>query len=109
MPRKSQLNNINFVGSINIYFMLPHSTLIFCSQLAKERAEELKRKAETEGASVRPKKAKQPLKVFRDGVGKYLNLQEASTTSKVQGKPQDVPAKKPKKEGGYGFKGFDNW
>lgn len=56
---------------------------------------------------MRPKKAQQPLKVFRTGVGKYLNLQELST-SKLQAKTQEVPAKKPKKEGG-GFGGFDNW
>lgn len=78
-------------------------------ELVKERAEELKRKAESEDANIRPKKAKQPLKVFRDGVGKYLNLQELSATGKPQAKTQEVPAKKPKKEGNYGFGGFNNW
>lgn len=82
-------------------------------QLVKDRAEELKRKAETEGSQVRPKKAKQPLKVFRDGVGKYLNLQEvappAAPTGSKTTKGQEVPAKKVKKDGKFGFGGFDNW
>lgn len=73
----------------------------------------MKRKAETEGSQVRPKKAKQPLKVFRDGVGKYLNLQEvappAASTSSKAAKTQEAPAKKVKKEGKFGFGGFDNW
>lgn len=80
-------------------------------QLIKDRAEELKRKAEAEGSQVRPKKAKQPLKVFRDGVGKYLNLQEVAppaTTTKTA-KTQEPPAKKVKTDKKFGFGGFDNW
>lgn len=74
-----------------------------------ERAEELKRKAETEGPGVKPKKAaSQPLKVFRNGVGKYLNLQETASTSKVV-KKDEVPAKKQKKDPNYKFGGFDSW
>nr|XP_013190079.1 unnamed protein product [Amyelois transitella] len=77
-------------------------------QLAVERAQELKRKAEEE-PGVKPKKAsKQPLKVFREGVGKYLNLQETPVTNKPA-KTQEVPAKKPKKDTKYGFGGFDSW
>lgn len=78
-------------------------------QLIKDRAVELKRKAETEDSQIRPKKAKQPLKVFRDGVGKYLNLQELSTTNSKTSKTQEVLAKKVKKDGKYNFGGFDNW
>lgn len=73
-----------------------------------ERTEELKRKAEAEGPGVKPKKAStQPLKVFREGVGKYLNLQETATTSKS--KTQEVPAKKSKKDTKYNFGSFDAW
>ncbi|KAH9629415.1 hypothetical protein HF086_013329 [Spodoptera exigua] len=80
-------------------------------QLVKDRAEELKRKAEEEGSQVRPKKAKQPLKVFRDGVGKYLKLQEVAppATSSKPTKTQEPPAKKVKNDKKYGFGAFDNW
>lgn len=68
----------------------------------------MKRKAEAEGPGVKPKKAStQPLKVFREGVGKYLNLQELGTTTKT--KPQEVPTKKPKKDPKYNFGSFDSW
>ncbi|CAH2217332.1 jg5642 [Pararge aegeria aegeria] len=78
-------------------------------QLIAERAEELKRKAEAEGPGVKPKKAsKQPLKVFRDGVGKYLNLQEVTTTSKTP-KNQETLAKKSKKDNNYNFGSFSSW
>ncbi|KAJ2952549.1 hypothetical protein O0L34_g6870 [Tuta absoluta] len=78
-------------------------------QLAIERAEELKRQAELEGPGVKPKKAtKQPLKVFRDGVGKYLNLQEVASTSKPA-KPDETPVKKTKKDKNYNFGSFDSW
>lgn len=60
-------------------------------------------------SGIKPKKAnKQPLKVFRDGVGKYLNLQEHSSTSKTT-KGQEVPAKKAKKDSKYNFGSFDAW
>ncbi|KAG7306915.1 hypothetical protein JYU34_007022 [Plutella xylostella] len=75
-------------------------------QLVIERAEELKRKAESEG--VKPKKASaQPLTVFRSGVGKYLNLQSSATTSKPA-KTEEVPAKKAK-NANYKFGSFDAW
>lgn len=78
-------------------------------QLTKERAEELKRQAEENGPGVKPKKAtKQPLKVFREGVGKYLNLQVASTSGKST-KNEEVPAKKPKKGKNFDFGSFDSW
>ncbi|XP_028028823.1 RING-type E3 ubiquitin-protein ligase PPIL2 [Bombyx mandarina] len=74
-------------------------------ELAKERAAELKRKAEEKDPGVRPKKATQPLKVFREGVGKYLNLQESTTKP---GKDQEIPTKKPKKDV-TSFGNFDTW
>lgn len=78
----------------------------FLLQIAAERAEEIKKQAES---GVKPKKAnKQPLKVFRDGVGKYLNLQELSSTSKAS-KGQEVPTKKAKKDANYNFGSFDAW
>lgn len=71
-----------------------------------ERAEELKRKAEMEGAGVKPKKAStQPLKVFRDGVGKYLSLQPAPKATKNE----EVPAKKTKTNSKYKFGSFYSW
>lgn len=68
--------------------------------------EELKRQAEAR-PGVKPKKASsQPLKVFRSGVGKYLDLQES--TSKTA-KTQEVPTKKMKKDKVYKFGSFDSW
>lgn len=73
----------------------------------EERAAELKRQAEEAGPGVKPKKAsKQPLKVFRSGVGKYLNLQDSSTKPN---KSDEVPTKKVKKEGNYKFGSFEAW
>lgn len=77
------------------------------NQLVAERAAELKRQAEEEGPGVKPKKAvKQPLKVFREGVGKYLNLEELSTNK--ANKSQE-PAKKLKKDNNYKFGSFESW
>lgn len=74
--------------------------------MAAERAEELKRQAEENSAGIKPKKAtKQPLKVFREGVGKYLNLPASNNKSQ---KNEAVPTKKAKK-GNYEFGGFDSW
>ncbi|VVC95358.1 unnamed protein product [Leptidea sinapis] len=76
-------------------------------QLLAERAEELKKQAEAESKGIKPKKANnQPLKVFRDGVGKYLNLQEL-TNNKTTNK--EVPAKKVKKDTKSGFGSFESW
>lgn len=76
--------------------------------MIKERAEELKRQAEESGPGVKPKKAtKQPLKVFRQGVGKYLNLQVPSTSAKAA-KNEAVPAKK-SKDKNFDFGNFDSW
>ncbi|GBP26172.1 Peptidyl-prolyl cis-trans isomerase-like 2 [Eumeta japonica] len=78
-------------------------------QLANERLEELKRKAEAEDPGIKPKKASnQPLKVFREGVGKYLNLQELTNVNKGN-KNEEVPTKKSKKETNYKFGSFDSW
>ncbi|XP_047988392.1 RING-type E3 ubiquitin-protein ligase PPIL2 [Leguminivora glycinivorella] len=75
-------------------------------QLMEERAAELKKQSEESGPGVKPKKAStQPLKVFRTGVGKYLNLEPSSSKPK----PDETPAKKPKKEGNYKFGSFDAW
>ncbi|XP_047527968.1 RING-type E3 ubiquitin-protein ligase PPIL2 [Vanessa atalanta] len=78
-------------------------------QLALERAEEMKKRAAEQELGVKPKKGStQPLKVFRDGVGKYLNLQEEPSTSKPSVN-QEVPAKKAKKDGKYNFGTFESW
>ncbi|CAK1552585.1 unnamed protein product [Leptosia nina] len=78
-------------------------------QLAAERVQELKRQAEAESQGVKPKKAatKQPLKVFRQGVGKYLNLTEVPESNKNT--KAQVPSKKVKKESKNGFGSFDSW
>ncbi|XP_013789836.1 peptidyl-prolyl cis-trans isomerase-like 2, partial [Limulus polyphemus] len=74
-------------------------------QLAKERAEEYKKKEEEKKATTTNKKSIQ-LKVFREGVGKYLNLEES------KGKEKDLPTpplKKKKKVVAGGFGNFSSW
>jgi len=44
-------------------------------QLAKERAEEAQKQAEAVVEAKKQRKRNEPLKVYREGVAKYLNLQ----------------------------------
>ncbi|XP_072943579.1 RING-type E3 ubiquitin-protein ligase PPIL2 [Epargyreus clarus] len=77
-------------------------------QLAAERAEELKKQSEAEKQENKQKRVSKQLKVFRDGVGKYLNIQEHSLGSKAA-KTNEVPVKKPRKDAKSGFGSFDSW
>lgn len=73
-------------------------------QIAKER-EEARQTEEEEKRKAMPKKAAAPLKVFRSGIGKYINLEEHSksgTDDKLE------PLTKKKKEVGYQFN-FNKW
>ncbi|KAK6625399.1 hypothetical protein RUM43_005696 [Polyplax serrata] len=72
--------------------------------LTKER-EEAKR-AEEEKNKKEAKKEAPPLKVYRSGVGKYINLEEHSKAN--MDKRMEPPAKR-KKEIGYDFKNFKSW
>lgn len=77
-------------------------------QLAAERAEEMKKKSQEAEQNKSERDSKQPLKVFRSGVGKYLDLGNNSTSSIKTGQLEEPVAKK-KKEVGYEFKNFSSW
>ncbi|KAH8401626.1 hypothetical protein KR009_006926, partial [Drosophila setifemur] len=72
-------------------------------QLAKEREEEAASKEETVKKAEQQKRMKEPLKVYRDGVGKYLKLQMAAKKTEM-----DASAVK-KKKLGSGFGDFSSW
>ena len=74
-------------------------------QIAKER-EEAKKAEEEEKKKAVAKKPAAPLKVFRSGIGKYINLEEHSSTSTDNNKSE--PPTKKKKEVGYKFN-FNSW
>ena len=74
--------------------------------LAKERAEEIAKK-QLEIEEKQRKKDKQPLKVYRDGVGKYLcTVAEPSTSTALS---KNEPEIKKKKKGNYNFGDFSSW
>lgn len=79
-------------------------------QLANERQTEIER-VEKEKEEILKKKAgtssKQPLKVYREGVGKYLNKPTTSRADLVQSSSGE-PAKK-KKNANYDFGDFKAW
>ncbi|XP_054258286.1 RING-type E3 ubiquitin-protein ligase PPIL2-like [Macrosteles quadrilineatus] len=79
-------------------------------QLAAERSEELKKRAE-EAAAEQTSKPRvvpnQPLKAFHGGVGKYIRPETLNSKEKILS-PSEPPAKK-KKEVGYQFKNFNSW
>ncbi|KAJ6649621.1 RING-type E3 ubiquitin-protein ligase PPIL2, partial [Pseudolycoriella hygida] len=76
-------------------------------QLAKEREEEIERqrKAVEDEAKKRAQKS-QPLKVYRDGIGKYLNIGGKTTNENLE----DVTAAKRQKrsDASYKFKDFSS-
>lgn len=73
-------------------------------QLALEREEEEKKREEAARApKIVPRSIDGPLKVYRSGVGKYINMNQ-----KTSDRPSE-PAAKKKKNIGYKFGDFSNW
>lgn len=78
-------------------------------QLIQEREKEAKRlEEEAAAAKRRLKSIKGKLKVYREGVGKYINLHELSDKPEKSESPAAPPPKK-KKAIGYQFGSFSNW
>ncbi|EEB16795.1 conserved hypothetical protein [Pediculus humanus corporis] len=73
--------------------------------LQKER-EEARKAEELENKKAEIKKEAPPLKVYRSGVGKYINLEEHS---KMNSDKKLEPSSKKRKEVGYDFKNFNSW
>lgn len=81
-------------------------------QLIKERAEEIEKQQQQMNEEKKQKRLKEPLKVFREGVGKYLNLQALKQTIKEDSKPVTSLAAGPirkKASSKAGFGDFSSW
>lgn len=78
-------------------------------ELAKERAEDLaNRQKQAEEDAKKMEQKRKPLKAFRTGVGKYLNLSElGASTSKVS--VSDPPPQKKKKDVKSTLGDFSSW
>lgn len=79
-------------------------------QLAKEREDEIERQRKAiEDEAKRKAQRNQPLKVYRDGIGKYLNIGD-SVKSKDETVESETLAKKQKrKDSTYKFENFSSW
>lgn len=78
--------------------------------LAKERADELEKQQKAAADEIKRKERNQPLKVFRSGVGKYLNTAATPSTSSNQlANNTGEPLSKKKKGKNYGFGDFGSW
>lgn len=82
-------------------------------ELAKERSEEIEKKRQeiVEQEKIKEQKKIGPLKAFRQGVGKYLNIPPEVKTgsSKNMVSFTDEPVKKRKKEIKQGLSDFSSW
>lgn len=81
-------------------------------QLAKERSDELEKQQKAISDEKKRKERAQPLKVFRSGVGKYLNtsaVKSTTTTDTATVSSSDSVIKKTKPNSSYGFGNFGSW
>ncbi|CAD7014882.1 unnamed protein product [Ceratitis capitata] len=79
-------------------------------ELEKERAAEVEKQVQVAAEVKKQKRLNEPLKVYRQGVGKYLNLKEvkANSTPESSGKI-DATKKKQKSLGKASFGDFSGW
>ncbi|XP_004537508.1 peptidyl-prolyl cis-trans isomerase-like 2 [Ceratitis capitata] len=79
-------------------------------ELEKERAAEVEKQVQVAAEVKKQKRLNEPLKVYRQGVGKYLNLKEvkANSTPDSSGKI-DATKKKQKSLGKASFGDFSGW
>lgn len=84
-------------------------------QLAKEREEEIeKQRKAIEDEAKRKQQKNQPLKVYREGIGKYLNIggSGSSSSSKATADNDEdmtVAKKQKRKDASYKFENFSSW
>lgn len=84
-------------------------------QLAKERADELEKRQKAIVDEQKRKERAQPLKVFRSGIGKYLNTTAIKTSTQPDATAVSAnvsgesTAKKKKSNSNYGFGNFGSW
>lgn len=78
-------------------------------QLAKERAEEAAKVERTIQDEKKQKQRNQPLKVFRQGIGKYLNTAAVSAEVAGTSEASEPVVKKKKDNPKSGFGNFSSW
>lgn len=79
-------------------------------QLAKEREEEIERQRKAiEDEAKRKLQKNQPLKVYRDGIGKYLNIGGSSKATEENVEDVTVAKKQKRKDASYKFDNFSSW
>lgn len=80
-------------------------------QLAKEREDEIERQRKAvEEEAKRKQQRNQPLKVYRDGIGKYLNIGSGNSKTAEENVEDVTVAKKQKrKDATYKFENFSSW
>lgn len=80
-------------------------------QLASERADEADRKEQEKNAEQTKKRLKEPLKVYREGVGKYLNIQAVKQTQKEENSTTTLFGGHIRKKAAAktGFNDFSSW
>lgn len=82
-------------------------------QLAEQRAAVVEEQRQRAAAELKQKQRAQPVKVFRQGVGKYLDKTASGTTTPAAtAANSDEPtaaAKKAKRSTDYRFKDFSSW
>ncbi|XP_014085834.2 RING-type E3 ubiquitin-protein ligase PPIL2 [Bactrocera oleae] len=78
-------------------------------ELEKERAAEIEKQIQTAAEAKKQKRLNEPLKVYRQGVGKYLNLTETKTSGADNSAKNDAIKKKHKSVGKGTFGDFSTW
>lgn len=79
-------------------------------ELAKERAAEAEKQAQTAAEVKKQKRLNEPLKVYRQGVGKYLNLTTTKISKASENSASTDTSKKKQKSIGKGIFGdFSSW
>ena len=78
-------------------------------ELEKERAAEIEKQIQTAAEAKKQKRLNEPLKVYRQGVGKYLNLTETKTRGADNSAKNDAIKKKHKSVGKGTFGDFSTW
>lgn len=77
-------------------------------ELAKVRAAEAEKQQTAIAEEKKQKRLKEPLKVYREGVGKYLNIQALKAKSSEDSAPIEIATKK-KKLTSNNFGDFSSW
>lgn len=78
-------------------------------QLAKERAEDIEQQQKIVLDEQKRKQKAKPLKVYRDGVGKYLNKDQEPQPAISNATPGEPLTKIKKKDAKGGFGNFNAW